>query len=1694
MKRFTTILMILAILLALPLALLAAPVGKITNIEGNVDITAGEKARTANLGDTVNAGEILRAKSKAKAEITFVDGNILRLAENTRVRITDYQIGEGKTSTLDLFRGKTQSIVSALAKNARYEVHTPTAVCGVRGTNFIAFFQNGVSGFVPKEGTIYGYNRNMPQDVKIVTPGQAIMVTASNKPAAIQPATSSEVEKHVSDTAPTEKKEEEKKKEPEKKEEAAPKGDGAAAPAKEETATPAKEETPTAKEETPAPAPSTPEPLPPPPPPPAPTPTPTTTKIEEPKTTVVVDTLATTSVSGTTYFGASGSETATGTISGNVDTKTGIGSISLAMQYAATQTGYNTPQREVGSVSGTLSDGSAFQGYLAGVPGSWNGAAAGIYTLEGGAGLLLGSLSGGYDAATGKLAASGALGRTSVLATIDPQYPDPSYSTGGYAPGFLSASLDASGVATVVSVPTVLEPGKGMIYRTPNGVISAWAVDVIGVDPETSRTFSYTNASSPRKTTWTAKYGGSFPNPGGSFSEPVAGAPTNYHLYFLGDVTGTETDSSHLRLSGRDFRYMDNYYLGTANIEYWANASGKGGGAGTFQAEKLAFSTPLAGQISKMMDGTIRNTQYTSLYMIPSTATSTYTDDQFYAGSNRYAAVRYESMHFKDAYGAVNLGYRQESPEYMKSSGDRTQIWQDRLNIWYWPNRSYFTVRSYSPINRVIDRGRAFEPVSAPRFPNLDLSAETPTGGIAGSHPFFPGTLGDPAGFPADYAINSATTSDPYNLWNHGTFVKTVDWSYANANSREQIGTFSGILGVRGSDPMTLFASSTAASPVNIALLGDYAQSETYKDIHGTLGYGADISSYVATTSGYGGAYYGQIQGRLPDTGSTVPLQGNLYALYVYTPDAATNRAGIVYGKLTEGASSIAYPEIKMWQADGQMYRLADADLEKDLMEAGQNPAGVTAANLAANIVNGRGGVDGTAGFYTPTSATDFTFALGMGRGWLPSVKGFNKFGLFLLSHDFMNYSNGTPATATTWESVGWGEFGGYIRSDNSFYMDLGYWYATMDNKSWADNKLSADFNGRFLTLMKYGTMTGDTSGTYNDAGCWGASSQGYWQKSGANGGDLAFASMIQGQNLQLQRERYASYYGSGNSSSYSYSISDPAETERWGNSSWYNATNNTSTYVKFDRQGPSGQGYYKETLTTADGGATWSYAAPVYYADKAAYNTALDGIATLPTGSWTTPTIHFGDNYYLSTRGFDGIVGGLNSNFWTEKTSPILLQGNLNWTDNQKLSPSLALGDIVSVNPLATYNAWTNSELAIGGAFKGRIGFAVDSANAISGGLMALYQDPSGNAGVLYSDEITGTVHPAVGAWTAEGNLNLYQLTTTPLTTGAGVFAQNVRSDDIDRSYPSGVWRTTSETTQSIPGQPWGIWHKASGGTYSGDVPSSYTEQRIGEYNVRGGTKDTYTNISWGTPVNGITPGTVAGAATILNQPSTTGPQSFTVVQGGVIKGLFDPATTPMTWTTISQGGFMETINFMAKQAAMDDAARANFERAMKIPTFDVGTANLSGTDGNLYVAMDGIKFFRFQTEANPRIWATGTVGGSYTSNPALNTKVQLNSSSSGDLTGLKHTFEVKQWNTTTNNWGAAVYRSTATGSTDTGGILIRNEPTGRTLPTGASNGQSITINEMRGGAAGVIRPGVNATGLPGSNSFGGTAAGTVR
>ncbi len=82
-------------------AVYAESVGKFTKVEGRVDITRpGSPAEEVNTGTQVFEKDIVRSKSNSKAESLFADGNILKLAQNTRVEISEYINVSGRRSTV----------------------------------------------------------------------------------------------------------------------------------------------------------------------------------------------------------------------------------------------------------------------------------------------------------------------------------------------------------------------------------------------------------------------------------------------------------------------------------------------------------------------------------------------------------------------------------------------------------------------------------------------------------------------------------------------------------------------------------------------------------------------------------------------------------------------------------------------------------------------------------------------------------------------------------------------------------------------------------------------------------------------------------------------------------------------------------------------------------------------------------------------------------------------------------------------------------------------------------------------------------------------------------------------------------------------------------------------------------------------------------------------------------------------------------------------------------------------------------------------------------------------------------------------------------------------------------------------------------------------------------------------------------
>jgi len=159
-------------------AAFAAPCGNITRMEGRVDVLRPGKNLTTQVspGDPVEVGDIYRARTRSKAEVTFLNGNVLRIGQDTRVEIKEYMVEGGKSSNVvKLYRGRVQAVsaddlakkIVAFAEGSKFEVHTENAVAGVRDTNMLVEFEGSTTIVILLFGRGYVYN---PQEPGVILP------------------------------------------------------------------------------------------------------------------------------------------------------------------------------------------------------------------------------------------------------------------------------------------------------------------------------------------------------------------------------------------------------------------------------------------------------------------------------------------------------------------------------------------------------------------------------------------------------------------------------------------------------------------------------------------------------------------------------------------------------------------------------------------------------------------------------------------------------------------------------------------------------------------------------------------------------------------------------------------------------------------------------------------------------------------------------------------------------------------------------------------------------------------------------------------------------------------------------------------------------------------------------------------------------------------------------------------------------------------------------------------------------------------------------------------------------------------------------------------------------------------------------------------------------------------------------------
>lgn len=202
----------LAILLAclVPVGAQAAQaIGKVVGVEGQVMIlpSGGGQARQATTGTVLYEGDTIKAAKSSRAKLLMVDDSIVTIAESTELRLSEYRLDERqktRNSTLSLITGKVRLLVSKLvAHRSQYQVQTPTAVMGVRGTSVVVWTETDpatgktTTFILVLDGEISVTGAGVTKDASA---GMVIQISEGEAPSDPRPATPQDIHNALSGT------------------------------------------------------------------------------------------------------------------------------------------------------------------------------------------------------------------------------------------------------------------------------------------------------------------------------------------------------------------------------------------------------------------------------------------------------------------------------------------------------------------------------------------------------------------------------------------------------------------------------------------------------------------------------------------------------------------------------------------------------------------------------------------------------------------------------------------------------------------------------------------------------------------------------------------------------------------------------------------------------------------------------------------------------------------------------------------------------------------------------------------------------------------------------------------------------------------------------------------------------------------------------------------------------------------------------------------------------------------------------------------------------------------------------------------------------------------------------------------------------------------------------------------------------
>ncbi len=148
------------------------PVGHVAKVKNSVYVTRNNSRIPAKPLNPLSIKDIVETGIKSRAKLSFSDGSILNMGESSVLKVKAYHydsLRKRSRSLYDLIDGTLKTTVG----RSDLKIHTRTAVCAARGTEFILWIEkdggSALTGIIMIEGetTVKNIDKNIRGTVTV---------------------------------------------------------------------------------------------------------------------------------------------------------------------------------------------------------------------------------------------------------------------------------------------------------------------------------------------------------------------------------------------------------------------------------------------------------------------------------------------------------------------------------------------------------------------------------------------------------------------------------------------------------------------------------------------------------------------------------------------------------------------------------------------------------------------------------------------------------------------------------------------------------------------------------------------------------------------------------------------------------------------------------------------------------------------------------------------------------------------------------------------------------------------------------------------------------------------------------------------------------------------------------------------------------------------------------------------------------------------------------------------------------------------------------------------------------------------------------------------------------------------------------------------------------------------------------------